>query len=341
MGHDKKLMRRFSEEARRSPKRVVFAEANTDNMLTAAVQAFNDGICIPILLGNEEMIAKRAARLGLDISAIEIVNVRHDREEARRKAYAAEYTEKRQRNGMTYREALDKMFDRNYFGMMMVEKGDADAFITGLYSGGHTTTDIAKSVVGIRPGHKHFAAMHIMNTRHGVYFFADTMINKDCECTTDTLVDIASLAGEAVKYFAHEPVMAMVSYSNFGSNNEDGPRQVNEAVEILHSKFPDLKIDGEMQVNYALNPDLRDKKYPFNRLNGSDVNTLVFPNLTAANSACRLMLEMGLVESIGPIQIGLNKPIHFTDIDAPVRDIVNLATIAVIDATILERYGNH
>lgn len=337
MGHDKKLMRRFSEEAKSSPKRVVFAEANTDNMLTAAVQAFNDGICIPVLLGNEEMIAKRAMRLGLDISQIEIVNVRHDREEIRRKHYAATYAEKRQRNGMTYREALEKMFDRNYFGMMMVEMGDADAFITGLYSGGNATTDIAKSVVGIRQGHNHFATMHIMNTRHGVYFLADTLINKDCECDTDTLVDIASLSSEAVKYFAHEPVMAMVSYSNFGSNTEKGPRQVNEAISILHSKYPDLKIDGEMQVNYALNKELRDKKYPFTRLKGCDVNTLIFPNLSSANAACRLMLEMGLVETIGPIQIGLNKPIHFTDIDAPVRDIVNLATIAVIDATILEK----
>lgn len=334
MGSDKKLMRRFTEEAKRSPKRVVFAEANADNMLQAAVQAYNDGICVPILLGNEEMIAKRAAKLDLDISNIEIVNCRHDHEASRREFYAKRFSEKNQREGITLPEALEKMYDRNYFGMMMVELGDADAFLTGIYSGGHNTTEIAKQVVGIRENLNHFAAMHIMNTRRGIYFLADTMINHDCDCNAETLVDIARLARHAVEYFAHEPVIAMVSYSNFGSNKEQGPSQVHKAVEIMHKEYPDLAIDGEMQLNYALNKDLRDSAYPFNKLHGKDVNTLVFPNLSSANIAYRLMLEMGLSESIGPIQIGLNKPIHFINIDSPVRDIINLATMAVIDASV-------
>lgn len=337
MGSDNKLMRRFTETAKSNPKRVVFAEANTDNMLQAALTAYNEGICIPILVGNEEMITKRAKRLSLDLEGIEIVNLRHDREAGRREIYATKLAEKHQRNGMVFSEALEKMFDRNYFGMMMVEMGDADAFITGTYAGGHNTTEIAKQVIGIRPSYKHFATMHIINTKKGVYFLADTMINHEND--TETLVDIARLSRNAVEYFAHEPVMAMVSYSNFGSNHEHGPAEVHEAVNILHERYPDLKIDGEMQVHYALNKELRDSKFPFNRLHGKDVNTLVFPNLSAANSTYRMMLEMGLAEAIGPIQIGLNKPIHFTSIDSSVRDIVNLTTIAVLDAAIYGKFG--
>ncbi len=337
MGYDNKLMRRFTEEAKRNPKRVVFAEANTDNMLRAAVTAKNEGICFPILVGNEEMITKRAQKLGIDISDIEIVNLRHDRESNRRSIYAEKLAQKHQRNGLTYPEALEKMFDRNYFGMMMVEMGDADAFITGTYSGGHNATAIAKEVIGIRPSYKHFATMHIINTKKGIYFLADTMINHEND--TETLVDIARLSRNAVEYFAHDPVMAMISYGNFGSNHEHGPAEIHEAIDILHNKYPELLIDGEMQVHYALNKDLRDDKFPFNRLHGKDVNTLVFPNLSAANTAYRMMLEMGLAEAIGPIQIGLNKPIHFTSIDSCVRDIVNLTTIAVLDAAVYGKFG--
>ena len=336
MGYDNKLMRRITEEAKRNPKRVVFAEANTDNMLQAAVQAYHEKICFPILLGNEEMIGKRAKKLGLDISDIPVVNLRHDREAERRSVYAHKLAEKRQRDGLTYPEALEKMFDRNYFGMMMVENGDADAFITGTYSGGHhDTVQVAKDVIGIRPCYKHFATMHIMNTKRGTYFLADTSINHDND--TETLVDIARLADSSVQYFAHNPVIAMVSYSNFGTNKEHGPKEVHEAVEVLHNDFPEIVVDGEMQVHYALNKDLRDRTFPFNKLFGKDVNTLVFPNLSAANTIYRMMLEMGVAELIGPIQMGLNKPIHFTAINASVRDIVNLTTVAVLDAAVLEK----
>ncbi|TGY04447.1 NADP-dependent malic enzyme [Muribaculum sp. NM65_B17] len=338
MGYDNKLMRRFTEEAQRNPKRVVFAEANTDNMLRAAVNAYQDGICIPILLGNEEMIQKRAARLGVDITGLEIVNLRHDREADRRARYAMNLAEKRQRDGMTYPEALEMMFDRNYFGMMMVETGEADAFIAGTYSGSHTPAEIAREVVGIRPTYNHFATMHILNTKRGVFFLADTMINHEMD--EETLLDITRLARNSVEYFAHEPVMAMVSYSNFGSNKEVEPRLVHNVVEKMHKLYPELPIDGEMQVHYAINKKVRDSNFPFSRLNGKDVNTLIFPNLSAANTAYKMMLEMGLAEAIGPIQMGLNKPIHFINVDSPVRDIVNLATVAVLDAAVLEKIGN-
>lgn len=330
MGYDDRLVRRLADLAKTQPKRVVFAEANTDNMLQAAVSAYNQGICQPVLLGNEEMIAKRAKKLNLDISELEIVNVRHDREARRRKAFAFRLAEKHQRNGLTYPEAYDKMFDRNYFGMMMVECGDADALITGSYSGGGTPMKIATEVVGIREGFKHFATMHIMISKKGTYFLADTSINHESD--TETLVDIARLAKRSVEYFAKDPVMAMVSFSNFGSNAESSPKMVHDAVDFLHKNYPDMVVDGEMQVHYALNRKLRDKTFPFNKLHGKKVNTLIFPDLSAANTAYRMMLEMGLADAIGPIQMGLNKPIHFINVDAAVRDIVNLTAVAAIDA---------
>ena len=240
--------------------------------------------------------------------------------------------EKRQRDGMTYPEALEMMFDRNYFGMMMVECGEADAMLAGTYSGSHTPAEIAREVVGIRPTYNHFATMHILNTKRGVYFLADTMINHDND--EETLFDIARLARNSVEYFAHDPVMAMVSYSNFGSNKEKEPRVVHQVVNRMHEMYPDLPIDGEMQVHYALNKKVRDANFPFSRLHGKDVNTLIFPNLSAANTAYKMMLEMGLAEAIGPIQMGLNKPIHFTDFESSVRDIVNITAVAVIDAIV-------
>ena len=335
MGLDNKLMRRFTDLAKGNPKRVVFSEANTDNMLRAAVSTAKEGVCTPILLGNEEMIEKRAKRLGLNIEGMEIVNLRHDREAERRSRYATQFTAKRQRDGVTYPEALEKMFDRNYFGMMMVETGEADAFIGGSYSGKNAIGEIAKQVVGIRPCYNHFATMHIMNTKRGTFFLADTAINNIKN--EETLLDIAQLTKHSVEYFAHDPVIAMMSYSNFGSDNNAECNMVRNVVAKMQQLHPELPIDGEMQVHYALNKELRDKTYPFNRLNGKDVNTLIFPNLTAAKTAYRMMLEMGVGEVIGPIQMGLNKPIHFIAVDSPVRDIVNLTTIAVVDAAVLEK----
>ncbi len=333
MGVDNKMLRRIHDEARAAGhKRVVFGEANTDNMLAAAVAAKADGLCCPVLLGNEEMIAKRAARLGLDISGIEIVNLRHDREAGRRERYADALTRKLQRRGMTHAVAMEKMLDRNYFGMMMVDTGDADAFISGTYSSGITNRDIAKEVIGVRPPYSTFATMHIVNTRRGTYFMADTAINS--RMNEETLYDVARLARHSVEYFAHTPVMAMVSCSNFGSGDEPESQMIARVVDRIHQESPELIIDGEMQIQNALNSGLRDKNYPFSRLNGHEVNTLIFPNLTAANSAYRLLLEMGVGDAVGPIQIGLNKPVHFVNVYTPVRDILNVVAVAVIDARV-------
>ncbi|MEE0978587.1 MAG: NADP-dependent malic enzyme [Muribaculaceae bacterium] len=337
MGYDNKLVRSITEEAKEHSKRVVFGEGNTDNMLEAAASVARQGIAIPVLLGNAEMINRRAERLGTDISNIEIINPRHDREAQRRERYATLLAKKRERKGMTFDEALEKMFDRNYFGMMMVETGDADAFIAGAYSNFHNIESMARDVIGIREGYNHFATMHIIDTKRGTYFLSDTSINQTTD--EDTLRDIARLSAETVRFFAVEPVMAMVSYSNFGSSNVTECAKVHNVVEKMQQEYPTLAIDGEMQVNYALNRDLRDEAFPFTRLKGKNVNTIIFPNLSAANTAFRLMLEMGVGEAIGPVQMGLRKPVHFIKVDAPVRDIVNLTTVAVLDAEVSRKKG--
>lgn len=336
MGQESKLPQQLYETARRNPQRVVFAEGIHPTMLKAAVEARNEGICHPILLGNDEMIAKKAAELELSLEGIEIINLRHDREAPRRERFAQILAEKRARQGYTFEEANDKMFERNYFGMMMVETGEADAFITGVYTKYSNTIKVAKEVVGIKPGYDHFATMHILNSKKGTFFIGDTLINR--HPGTNTLVDVARLMEGAVRVFNHEPVIAMASYSNFGSDSVGSPAEVHEAVRILQEEDPSRIIDGEMQVNIALDKELRDRKYPFTRLRGKDVNTLVFPNLSSANVASKLIQYMSPeVEVIGPLQVGLNKPIHFTDFESSVRDIVTITAVAAIDAIVSKR----
>ena len=336
MGQESKLTQQLYETARRNPQRVVFAEGIHPTMLKAAVEARNEGICHPILLGNDEMIAKKAAELELSLEGIEIINLRHDREAPRRERFAQILAEKRARQGYTFEEANDKMFERTYFGMMMVETGEADAFITGVYTKYSNTIKVAKEVVGIKPGYDHFATMHILNSKKGTFFIGDTLINR--HPGTNTLVDVARLMEGAVRVFNHEPVMAMASYSNFGSDSVGSPAEVHEAVRILQEEDPSRIIDGEMQVNIALDKELRDRKYPFTRLRGKDVNTLVFPNLSSANVASKLIQYMSPeVEVIGPLQVGLNKPIHFTDFESSVRDIVTITAVAAIDAIVSKR----
>ena len=335
MGYDNKLLRSFTDMAKANPKRVVFAEANHVNMLKAADEAKAEGICIPILLGNEERLQKIAAEENISLEGIEIVNLRHDRETERRHRYAKILSEKKAREGVTYAEACEKMVDRNAFGMMMVATGDADAFVTGVYSRYSEVTKMAEQIIGIRPSYTHFGALNILTCKKGTFFIADTLINR--HPSTEVLIDIARLTQDAVKFFAHEPVMAMLSYSNFGSDKQGSPLKVHDAIDYLHKNYPDMMVDGEMQVNFALDKKLRDDMYPFNKLKGKDVNTLIFPNLSSANSAYKLLDTLGISETIGPIQMGLNKPIHFTDVESSTRDILNLTTVAVVDAIVQEQ----
>ena len=335
MGYDNKLLRSFTDMAKANPKRVVFAEANHGNMLKAAAEAKAEGICIPILLGNEERLQKIAAEENISLEGIEIVNLRHDRETERRHRYAKILSEKKAREGVTYAEACEKMVDRNAFGMMMVATGDADAFVTGVYSRYSEVTKMAEQIIGIRPSYTHFGALNILTCKKGTFFIADTLINR--HPSTEVLIDIARLTQDAVKFFAHEPVMAMLSYSNFFSDKQGSPLKVHDAIDYLHKNYPDMMVDGEMQVNFALDKKLRDDMYPFNKLKGKDVNTLIFPNLSSANSAYKLLDTLGISETIGPIQMGLNKPIHFTDVESSTRDILNLTTVAVVDAIVQEQ----
>jgi malate dehydrogenase (oxaloacetate-decarboxylating)(NADP+) len=331
LGQETALTRKFHETARQHPQRVVFAEGAHPTMMKAAVQAKQEGICYPILLGNPDRLKRLANRLKLDLTGIELIDMRADQEQRRRATYAKHLAEKRARQGYTFEEAYDKMYERNYFGMSMVEQGDADAFITGLYTKYSNTVKVAKEVVGIRPEYKTFATMHILNTKKGTYYISDTLINRHPD--ENVLTDVAKLSAHTVKFFNEEPVIAMISYSNFGTDQIGSPVKVGAAVANMQEQYPDLAIDGEMQVNFALNKELRDDKYPFTRLKGKDVNTLVFPNMSSANASYKLLQALDPdAEIIGPIQMGLNKAIHFTDFESSVRDVVNIVAVAVIDA---------
>lgn len=331
LGQESVLTHKLHDIARLHPQRVVFAEGSHPTMMKAAVQAKEEGICSPILLGNIDRIQKQAQRLKLDISNIELIDMRADSERGRRATYAKSLSEKRARQGYTFQEAYDKMHERNYFGMMMVEKGEADAFITGLYTKYSNTIKVAKEVIGIQPGYSTFGTMHIINSQKGIFYIADTLINRTPD--SKSLIDIARLSAKTVKFFNEDPVIAMISYSNFGTDQVGSPLRVHEAVDVLQKDYPELLVDGEMQVNFALDKELRDEKYPFSTLKGKDVNTLVFPNLSSANSCYKFMQALCPdAEVIGPIQMGLNKPIHFTDFECSVRDVVNITAVAVIDA---------
>ena len=331
LGQETKFTRTIHAAAAEHPQRVVFAEGEHNTMMKAAVQAKTEGICYPILLGNPDRLRRKAARLKLDLTGIELIDMRADQEQGRRATYAKHLSEKRARDGYTFQEAYDKMYERNYFGMMMVETGDADAFITGLYTKYSNTIKVAKEVVGIREGNSTFGTMHIINSPKGILYLGDTLVNGDP--TTDDLVAIAKLAAHTVDFFNETPNIAMISYSNFGSDKAPGSQKVKDAVARLHQEEPELCVDGEMQIGCALDRQLRDDLYPFSKLAGKDCNTLVFPNLTSARSAYKLLQMLSNdVEIIGPVQMGLNKPIHFTDSESSVRDVVNITAIASLDA---------
>jgi len=331
LGYSNKLIHRLTNLAKSSPKRVVYCEGNHINMIKAAVFSLRGQICHPILLGSKERINNLAAENGLDLTGIEIIDHRCIKEDTRRARYAKILSNRKSREGIFYQEAFEKMNDRNYFGMMMVETGDADAVITGIYSQYRDFARTALEVIGLKPGYNHFAAMHIVQTRRGPYFLADTLINR--WPNEEILKDVVRLTHESVKYFATEPVMAMLSFTNFGTEDDGNPKIVSDVIKYFHANYPEYEIDGEMQLNFAMNKELRDDKFPFNKIKGKDVNTLIFPNLSSANIASKLLIELGIGgESIGPIQMGLRKAVHFMDVESSVRDIINITIVAVVEA---------
>lgn len=333
MGYSSKFIRRITNLAKTNPQRVVFGQANHPNMIKAAIIAKNEGICYPIFIGNKTRIEQIAHENNLDISGIEIIHHRSIEEDQRRLQFAQILAQKKERQGVTLHEAYEKMNDQNYFGMMMVETKQADAMVTGIYSHYQDFAKIAQEVIGINPKYKHFGAMHLFQTKKGPMIFGDTLINR--HPTEETLIDMARQADDLANFFNIKSVAAIVSFSSFGADDNDEPLKVANAIKHLHENYPLLDIDGEMQMNFALNKELRDETFPFTKIKGKEVNTILFPNLTSASIASKIMLETGIsTESVGPIQTGLNKPVHFIDIESSVRDIVNLTTVAVIDAIV-------
>lgn len=329
MGRDNKLIRYIHNKAQKNPKRVVFAEAENYNVLKAAQVAMHEGIAIPILLGKKQTINAMILKYELEMDGIEIINPQNDSSEPKRMEYAKLFYDKRKRKGLALNEAVEKMFNRKYYGVMMVENGDADAMISGVTENYPDSIRPAIQAIGVKEGGT-LAAMHIMITRKGPVFLADTTVNYNPDLTT--ILNTTILTAEQVKEFNIEPVIAMASYSNFGSVRNECPKRMAEAARILHKERPDLIIDGEIQINFALNQELMQKRFPFSKLNNHNVNTLIFPNLSSGNIGYKLLQEIADVEVVGPILMGLRKPVHIVALESSVREIVDMTAIAVIDA---------
>lgn len=330
LGKDNKLMRTLANKAKSNPKRVVFTEADTYKILKAAQVVRDEGIAKPILLGNKEKINKLIEEHHLDLGDMPIIDPWLHEEEAKRMEFGDLLWHKRNRRGLTQYDARKLMRDRNYFGAMMVELGLADAMISGLTRKYGAPIKPALEIIGVQEGVSKVAGLYIMMTKKGPYFFADTTMNTNP--TAQELADIAVLTANTVKQFNITPRIAMLSYSNFGSGTGEVPTKAAEAVSILHKNYPGLIVDGDIQANFALNNNLLKEQFPFSTLVDKDVNTFIFPNLAAGNIAYKMMQELGGAEAIGPVLMGLKKPVHVLQLGSSVREIVNMIVIAVLDA---------
>lgn len=339
LGLDNRLIRRIINKAQRDPKRVVFAEAESFKVLKAAQTVIHQGIAQPILLGSKQKVSSLIKENNLDLENAIIIDPIGDDEQDTRKEFARLFFEERQRKGLTYDEALELMFQRNYFGSMMVETGQADAFLSGFTSKYADTIRPALQIVGTNNPEDRIAGMYILITKKGPLFFADTTVN--ISPSAKTLVDVTLLADREVRKYNIVPKIALLSYSNFGAIREGSPSRVHEAVEILHREHPHLIVDGEIQANFATNKELRMKKFPFSKLQDADVNTFIFPNLSSGNIAYKLMHELAGMEVIGPILLGIGKPIHILHLESSVREIVNMTAISVIDAQYQQAEDNN
>ncbi|MBK6643826.1 MAG: NADP-dependent malic enzyme [Bacteroidetes bacterium] len=328
LGLDNKLIRVITNKAKQNPQRIVFAEADTYKILKSAQIVRDEGIAKPILLGNKEKIMRLIEEHNLDLGDIPIIDPRS--ESSSLDSFGELFFRKRARNGFNYHEARKIMRERNYYGAMMVETGQADALISGLTRKYADILRPAIYIIGTQEEVTHVAGMYIMITKRGPIFFADTTINVNP--TTEELVEIALLTAKAVQQFNMKPRIAMVSFSNFGSSKDPQAKKVKDAVKILHDKFPGLVVDGEMQANFAFNTQMLKDNFPFSELAKEGANTLIFPNLDSGNIAYKLIQEMGGAEAIGPVLLGMKKPVHILQLGSSVREIVNMVTIAVVDA---------
>jgi malate dehydrogenase (oxaloacetate-decarboxylating)(NADP+) len=330
LGLDNKLVRNMTEKAQLNPKRVVFAEADNLKILKAAQTAAEEGVCTPILLGKRKVIESLIQEYSLEFSSFQIIDPKSDTEKARRQCYGKAFFEKRKRKGITEFEAIQIMRERNHFGAMMVEYGDADAMISGLTRNYRDVVRPAIQTVGLQKDVKVLAGVYILMTKRGPLFLADTTINMNP--TAEEIAEITSNVAKTLRKFKVTPRIALLAYSNFGSSPGDDAHKMAEAVQILHEKNPTLVVDGEVQANFALNNDLMNEKFPFSVLANKEVNTLIFPNLSAGNIAYKLLQEMTEGDAIGPVLVGLKKSIHVLQMGSSVREIINMVKVAVVDA---------
>jgi len=329
LGKDDRLVRTITAKAKSNPKRVVFAEADNYKTLRAAQIVKEEGIAFPILLGNLEKINGLIKEYGFELDGVEIIDPQAEIKSERFEKYVDHLYQKRQRRGINKLDSRKLMTNRNYFAASMVEFGHADTLISGLTRNYASTIRPALQVIGAKPGSR-VAGMYIMLTSQGPLFFGDTTVNANP--SAQELADISVLLDSAVKRFNIKPRLAMLSYSNFGSNDGDISDKVRDAVRILHRDHPEIVADGEIQANFALNKNLLADNFPFSTLNGEPANTLVFPNLESGNISYKLLQEVGNAEAVGPVLLGMNKPVHVLQLDSSVREIVNMVTIAVVDA---------
>lgn len=329
LGSDNKIVRLLHNRAKLNPKRVVFAEADQLDVLKAAQIAYDEGIAIPILLGRKDTILELMEELEFD-AEVEIIDPKSDEELERKNKYAEVYWKNRKRKGVTLYSAEKVMRERNYFAAMMVNEGHADALITGFSRSYPSVVKPMLELIGLAPGAARIATTNVMMTQRGPMFLSDTSIN--INPSANDLTRIAQMTAKIVRMFGMEPVMAMTSYSNFGSSKNQTATKVREAVEYLHKRHPNLLVDGELQTDFALNSEMLQDIFPFSKLAGKKVNTLIFPNLESANITYKLLKELNKADSIGPIMMGMRKPVHILQLDASVDEIVNMAAIAVIDA---------
>ncbi|UOQ53494.1 NADP-dependent malic enzyme [Hymenobacter cellulosivorans] len=328
LGVNQKLMNRITSAAKANPKRVVFAEGDNYKILKSAQIVYDEGIAVPILLGNRKKIDAIARANSLDLEGCQIIDILE--EDAKRDEYAELLFRKRQRRGITLYEGRRLLRERNYYASMMVETGEADAFISGLSKDYSKSILPALQVIGVDDGVQRVAGMYIIQHKKGPFFFADTTVNIDP--TAEEMVDIIGLAARTVRFFDTEPRVAVLSYSNFGSNPGPLPDKARRATELAKKRYPDLLLDGEMQANTALNPELLREQYPFSELAENGANTLIFPNVVSGNIAYKVLQEIGGAEVIGPVLMGMRKPVHILQLGASVREIVNMTAIAVVDA---------
>jgi malate dehydrogenase (oxaloacetate-decarboxylating)(NADP+) len=330
LGLDNKLVRTLTEKAQANPKRVVFAEADNIKTLKAAQSATEEGVCIPILLGKREVIESLMQEYSVEISNVQIIDPKSDTEQARRQCYGKIFFERRKRKGITEFEAIQIMRERNHFGAMMVENGDADAMISGLTRNYRDVVRPAIQTIGLQKDVKTIAGVYILMTKRGPLFLADTTINMNP--TAQEIAEITSNVAKTLRKLKVTPRIALLSYSNFGSSPGEDASKMAEAVQILHEKYPTLIVDGELQANFALNSDLMNEKFDFSVLANKEVNTLIFPNLSSGNIAYKLLQQMTEGDAIGPILVGLKKSIHVLQMGSSVREIVNMVKVAVVDA---------